>query len=397
MSRVICGDSLNCLRMLEPDSVDSCVTDPPYELGFMGKKWDSTGIAYNVALWREVFRVLKPGAFLLSFGGSRTYHRMACAIEDAGFEVRDQIMWIYGSGFPKSLDISKAIDKAAGAVRDREPCGTLGSLRSFADDQWTQENGGQWVVDTPITELAAQWEGWGTALKPAHEPICVARKPFPGSVVANVLKHGTAGLNIDACRIGDEIRTASFTSLAPCHGNRLGEAGTAAARRGTQGDPKEYEGRFPSNVILDEVAVIILDEQSGILTSGKPCGTKTGNNNNVFGRFAGGIPVTGIGDSGGASRFFYCPKTSQEERGDGNIHPTVKPLELMHYLLRLVTKRGGIVLDPFAGSGSTGLAAIGEGLEYVLVDKDPSHIPIIRTRLGLMCPEIEFESLSPIE
>jgi len=332
------GDCLEALKGIPSETVDAVVTDPPYELGFMGKAWDASGIAYSVELWRECLRVLKPGGHLLAFSGSRTYHRMASAIEDAEFEIRDQIMWIYGSGFPKSLDVSKAIDKAAGAEREvisqckrtGKDAGTYGAMM------------GDNFITAPATEAAKAWDGWGTALKPAHEPICVARKPLCGTVAANVLAHGVGGLNIDGCRVGEEVRHASFTSFKACHGNGLGRPGTAEARRGTQGDPKEYVGRWPANVIMDEEA----------------------------------------GEGKEWSRFFYCPKASRSERGEFNNHPTVKPIDLMRYLVRLVSPVCSVVLDPFMGSGTTGVACALESREFIGIEREPEYLAIANKRIA---------------
>ncbi len=344
-AHVIHGNSLNELPYLEDCSVDAIVTDPPYELGFMNKKWDASGIAYNVNIWAHCLRVLKPGGHLLAFGGTRTYHRMACAIEDAGFEIRDSINWIYGSGFPKSLDVSKAIDKAAGAEREIIGERKLGGNAA----QSTKEKGGTYASNTnsvgvepisvpitaPATDAAKQWEGWGTALKPAHEPIVLARKPFEDTVANNVMQHGTGALNIDKTRIGE------------------GGQGTWASPRGgiwkTDPDQKaellsSTVGRWPANVIIDD----------SIEATWTP--------------------------------YFYCAKASKSERNaglpkDANSHPTVKPLELMKYLCRLITPPNGTILDPFAGSGSTLVAATLEGFNSIGIEMTAEYIPIIQARL----------------
>ncbi len=362
------GNNLDILPTLAENSIDSIVTDPPYELGFMGKKWDSSGIAYSVELWKECLKVLKPGGHLLSFGGTRTWHRVAVAIEDAGFEVRDSIAWMYGSGFPKSLDISKAIDKAAGAERERTPYkgGIASGSGNYGGGGTIHE--GTKVGDKAITPKAQQWEGWGTALKPAFEPIVVARKPLIGTVAANVLEHGTGGLNIDGSRIGTskpEAQNTSFNSWRDMEG-----------RQDRQQPEQTYnpnQGRWPANVILDPYTAELLDEQSD------------------------------------ASRFFYVAKASKRDRNEGleelplrksdqrsdtaaglwaemeapkqNFHPTVKPTALMRYLVKLVTPPGGTVLDPFTGSGSTGKAAILEGFEFVGIELTEDYIPIIEGRL----------------
>lgn len=328
------GDCIATMRAMPDNSVDSIVTDPPYELGFMGKGWDKSGIANSVEMWREALRVLKPGGHLLAFSGSRTYHRMTCAIEDAGFEVRDQIMWLYGSGFPKSLDVSKAIDKAAGAEREV----TRSATAEYAEGDnisWdNRSSSARERRDIPATEAARQWQGWGTALKPAHEPVCVARKPFAATVAANVLAHGTGALNIDGCRIGEEEmpRTKS-------NGILISENGSMAGGNSAIVSAGHAIGRWPANVIHDGLA----EEWA---------------------------------------RFFYCPKASKKDREEGNIHPTVKPADLMRYLVRLVTPDGGTVLDPFMGSGSTGKAAVSEGFRFIGIDMTPEYVEIARARIG---------------
>lgn len=342
--RLIHGDCLDVLHTFEECSVDSIVTDPPYELGFMGKKWDASGIAYNVEMWRQCLRVLKPGGHLLAFGGTRTYHRMTVAIEDAGFEIRDSIHWLYGSGFPKSLDVSKAIDKAAGAERQ-----VIGSKRLGGNAaQSTKDKGGTYASNTnsvgvapidvpvtaPATEAAQKWDGWGTALKPAHEPIVLARKPLVGTVAANVLEHGTGALNIDGTRVGDETVTINtFDNGAKPWGNAVGEPYTS----------RQSAGRWPANVIIDDS---ISDDWA---------------------------------------RYFYCAKTSKRERNaglDSNNHPTVKPLELMRYLVRLAAPPEGTVLDPFAGSGTTLMAATLEGCDSIGIELTEEYLPIIESRVA---------------
>jgi site-specific DNA-methyltransferase (adenine-specific) len=344
------GNSLELLKQLDDNSIDSIVTDPPYELGFMGKSWDKTGITYNIDLWKECLRILKPGGHLLSFSGTRTYHRMACAIEDAGFEIRDQIQWIYGSGFPKSMNISKAIDKKFGA--EREVIGTKRGAgknpKGFKYDENGQSGGhlkSEYNETAPATDEAKKWDGWGTALKPANEPIVMARKPLSEKTVAdNVLKWHTSGINIDDCRIalnGEEPPKGS--------GKRKGKGNTYQLKdwhTENGGNTTPQLGRFPANVILDEESGNFLDEQSE-----------------------------------GASRFFYCAKVSKKERGEGNNHPTVKPIKLMQYLIRLITPPNGIVLDPFSGSGSTLLAAKNENKNYIGFELNEEYIEIIINRL----------------
>lgn len=382
------GDCIATMRSMPAESVDSIVTDPPYELGFMGKTWDASGIAYNVEMWREALRVLKPGGHLLAFSGSRTYHRMVVAIEDAGFEVRDQIMWVYGSGFPKSLDVSKAIDKAAGA--EREVVGERTFFGKAAQD-WKDKGGDNFNVGgpssagltktvgitAPATDAARQWQGWGTALKPAHEPICVARKPLVGTVAANVLAHGTGAINVDGCRVGTEGGTR-LTQITK-KGDGIYEGGV---NTGAFGDVVPGLGRWPANLIhdgSDEVLAAFPQAkgQQGALTGAEPS-SKTAN---AFGEFAGRSPSEPRSDTGSAARFFYCAKASKSDRGEGNVHPTVKPTDLMRYLCRLVTPPGGLVLDPFTGSGSTGKAAVLEGFRFVGCELSPEYLAIARARI----------------
>lgn len=336
-TQIIHGNSLTELPKLAEHSIDAIVTDPPYELGFMNKKWDASGIAYNVDLWRECLRVLKPGGHLLAFGGTRTYHRMVCAIEDAGFEIRDSIHWIYGSGFPKSLNVSKA------------------------------------------TDLTKEWQGWGTALKPAHEPIVLARKPLENTVATNVLTHGTGALNIDGCRIH---RQPDDTSHAGHRTATFGTQQTVSGGDGSGGWTQNDTGRWPANIIFDDQAATELNEQSGIE----------------------------------ASRFFYCAKPSKTERNAGldappkkynkygnqkngkdigngsvndkftttprqNFHPTVKPIALMRWLIRLITPPNGTILDPFTGSGTTLIAATLEGFHSIGIEITADYHPIIHNRL----------------
>lgn len=379
--KVLNGDCRDLFAELDDDSIDAIVTDPPYELGFMGKAWDASGIAYDHAVWTEALRALKPGGHLLSFGGSRTYHRMACAIEDAGFEVRDQIMWLYGSGFPKSHDLSKALDKDAGHWRGR--AGAKASAnKAMAGPNYERSDKGE-----PITPSAVQWSGWGTALKPAHEPIVVARKPFTGTVAGNVLEHGTGAINIDGCRIGSR-QNEPQKRLASSGG--LGNGGVAYGTRA--GIEATYTaGRWPANVILDEEAGALLDEQSGFSKDGVAV------RRNVRGQttsgFVGQQPDAddlGYGGSGGASRFFYCAKASKRERNAGNVHPTVKPIDLMRYLVRLVTPKGGTVLDPFTGSGTTGIAAVLEGMTFIGFEQSEEYARIADARITYWARDVQM-------
>ena len=375
LNQIICGDCLEVMRDMPDNSIDAVVTDPPYELGFMGKKWDSTGIAYNVELWQEVLRVLKPGGHLLSFGGTRTYHRMTCAIEDAGFEIRDCIQYLYGSGFPKSMNIGKAFDKKEYKLEDTT--GTLFNNPGGKRDLSKRSDYG--YKFQPLGDNAKQWQGWGTALKPAHEPIVVARKPLSEKTVTdNVLKWGTGGLNIDGCRI-------EYQSEKDFESAKGGDSGSTKCNIFSANGKKQSEkitllGRFPANVILDEEAGKLLDEQSGILKSGalKPYQENHQNASSYkMNRYKTFIQPA---NEGGASRFFYCAKASKKERGDSK-HPTVKPLKLMRYLVRLITPPNGIVLDPFTGSGTTLEASLLEGFSFVGIEKQAEYIPDIKARI----------------
>lgn len=341
-SRIIIGDCRNGMATLESSSIDSIVTDPPYELGFMGRKWDDSGIAYSVDVWREALRVLKPGGHLLAFGGTRTYHRLACAIEDAGFDIRDSIHWTYGSGFPKSLDVSKAIDR-----RYNEPSGIVGvgqGERALIDRK----------ITAPRTDAAKQWDGWGTALKPSHEPIVVARKPLIGTVAANVLEHGTGALNVDGCRVPGTV---------PKPGGKIrGKRGLFDGREdsaATMQPPEPHAaGRWPPNTVL---------------THAHDCQRH---------KCAEGCPVPMLGyEAAFFPAFFYHAKAGRDERGADNIHPTVKPIGLMQWLCRLVTPPGGTVLDPFSGSGSTGCAAMVEGFSYIGCELSAEYAEIARARI----------------
>ena len=451
--KLLLGDCLEKLKELDDNSVDSIVTDPPYGLSFMGKDWDNvkatqetksqvvkglgagmkmTTLADNIEFekwvteWSmECYRVLKPGGYMLAFGGSRMYHRLASGVENAGFEIRDQMMWVYGSGFPKSMDISKQIDKAAGKLEERKVIGQREDiLKKQAKDlregkrkikeTFNGESSGNGFVSVsaditePVTNEAKQWQGWGTSLKPAHEPIVMGRKPISEKTVAeNVLEWGTGGINIDGCRIeGIKPQVSRSTSLFQSnHDGRL------------SGEPSE--GRFPANIIFDEEAGKLLDEQSGISKqSGKLYEGK--DSKTSFGQIKSSAVNTNYGDIGGASRFFYCPKTPKSDRNEGlddfetkksssmpgrrnaedmssskidndvtgrfvtlrqNVHPTVKPTDLMAYLIRLVTPKGGIVLDPFMGSGSTGKAAVREGMDFIGIERETEYFEIAKSRI----------------
>jgi DNA modification methylase len=320
------GDCLEVLATLPDNSVDSIVTDPPYGLSFMGKKWDYD--VPSVAIWEQCIRVLKPGGHLLAFAGTRTQHRMACRIEDAGFEIRDMIAWVYGSGFPKSLDVSKAIDKAAGAEREVVGYKKQGPRSMF-------DGGKPRAATLPATLPATLWSGWGTALKPALEPITMARKPLSGTVAETVLQHGTGAINVDVCRVGtDGGTTRSEQSPYTESGWRTGHAV----------EPLNA-GRWPANIIHDGSNEAALALKSG-------------------------------------ARFFYTAKAGKDDRETDNNHPTVKPTTLMAYLCRLVTPPGGTVLDPFMGSGSTGKAATVNGFRFIGIERDPEYHKIAQARIS---------------
>jgi site-specific DNA-methyltransferase (adenine-specific) len=371
--KILHGNNLDILPTLADNSIDSIVTDPPYELGFMGKKWDSSGIAYSVELWQQCLRVLKPGGHLLAFSGSRTYHRMVVSIEDAGFEIRDMISWISNKTFPKSLNIGKAIDKLAGA--EREVIGTR-KQRANSESSEVKFNASSGEVESitaPATEDAKKWDGWGTGLKPTVEPIVMARKPVEGTVANNVLTYGTGGLNIDGSRIGTEQRQNSgMSSLGVMHDDSWQAKDIAKTT---------VEGRWPANIILDPYTAELLDEQSGHSKSG--AAGKKASSGFPGGGYDGEYTVP-YGDSGGASRFFYVAKASKRDRNEGidlNNHPTVKPTSLMEYLIKLVTPPNGTVLDPFTGSGSTGKAAILQGFDFIGIEMTEEYLPIIEGRL----------------
>ncbi len=405
--KLLHGDCRDQLATIPNNSIDAIVTDPPYELGFMGKTWDASGIAYNPTVWTECLRVLKPGGHLLAFSGSRTYHRMAVAIEDAGFQIRDQIMWVYGSGFPKSMNIAKAIDKASGFDGAVIGKATSWNRPNSEDGHRTRMNTSPGEYD--IKELspeAEMWEGWGTALKPAHEPIVLARKPLVGTVAENVLRFGVGGLNIDGCRVGDDVVATQHTTRP---------AGDALVGRGAKaiGVISQHIGRWPANLIhdgSDEVLELFPETAGGArpAKANKPTGQ----------HYEGGWGTIAEGErinfpAGSAARFFYCAKASKKDRNEGldhltpqresdrtsdnlpggdnprnrtntprlNHHPTVKPTELMRYLCRLITPPNGVILDPFTGSGSTGKAAILEHFQFIGIEQDPDYITIAQTRI----------------
>jgi site-specific DNA-methyltransferase (adenine-specific) len=410
------GDCLEIMATLDANSIDAIVTDPPYGLAFMGKRWDYD--VPSVAIWAECLRVLKPGGHLLAFAGTRTQHRMAVRIEDAGFEIRDMIAWVYGSGFPKSLDVSKAIDKAAGAEREVLGYKPGGDFRNALDDGRDKEKRKEWIeqaknspITAPATEAARQWHGWGTALKPALEPITFARKPLVGTVAENVLAHGTGALNVDGCRV---VRDTDDVSGWSQSGSKASENRAMSGGNYARDAKPDAEGRWPANLIHDgseEVVTLFPMTESGSRRAGKH---RVAGGQGRYGEFAVGELPEIVGDSGSAARFFYCAKASKADRDEGceglaartkkilgggitsgdhpetapgggerdarNHHPTVKPTDLMRYLCRLVTPPGGVVLDPFMGSGSTGKAAMLEGFGFIGIEREADYVEIARAR-----------------
>ena len=406
-TKLMKGDNMESLKKLPDNSIDSIVTDPPYGLSFMGKKWDYD--VPSVEFWKEVYRVLKPGGHILSFGGTRTYHRMVVNIEDAGFEIRDQVQWLYGSGFPKSHNIAKAVDKIEGNEREfiRKQTNVAGRNDTLIGDR-TDSGAGMYSgtkKEIDVTKGQSKYEGFGTALKPANEPICVARKPLSEKTIAeNVMKWGTGGINIDGCRVGSEVMKEQI---------RDNDGGMFMNKNKVV--LSEHEGRFPANIILDETAAELLDEQSGVTKSTgaiRKKDTDTDATSIDYKHKTGELSNPYAGQEGGASRFFYVAKVSKKERNLGldrfeeketkvtnyhdfdrldgtyksipihkNTHPTLKPINLMTYLCRLVTPEGGIVLDPFMGSGSTGIAACLEGFRFVGMELDGDYFKIAEARI----------------
>jgi DNA modification methylase len=412
--RIYVGDCREVIPQLE-ESFDACVTDPPYHLttgkkggsgpasvnlespygrarigtGFMGKAWDGGDVAFRPETWEVVSRVLKPGAHVMAFGGTRTFHRLACAIEDAGFEIRDMLMWLYGSGFPKSLDISKAIDRAAGAerkvVETRRVKGggtehiNRGNLAQDFRPGAYQKGENVLDVTEPATEGAKLWDGYGTALKPAWEPIILGMKPCAGTFAENALGHGVAGLNIDGSRI-------DLDGDYKCGANgRPSQTGLGDNYDAAKANQPSDVGRWPANLILDEEAAALLDDQSGISESGamrRDVSGYVGESNTNLLRGASG-PSNQRADSGGASRFFYTAKADSAERGTGNNHPTVKPLDLMRYLCKLLAPpSGGLFLEPFAGSGTTLIACKALNIRAVGIELSEEYAEIAAKRLS---------------
>lgn len=384
------GDCLEVLKSLPDNSIDSIVTDPPYGLAFMNKKWDYD--VPSVDIWKECLRVLKPGGHVLSFGGTRTYHRMVVNMEDAGFEIRDQIQWLYGSGFPKSLNISKAIDKAAGVEREvigvksypREGTTPVTRKATSMMSQGGGENVGQNsnLLTAPATDLAKQWDGWGTALKPSNEPICLARKPISESTVAaNVVKWGTGGINIDECRISFESGGTPSSNPSLRRNEGAAYRGSSMFQAGGVNRVARSSGRWPANTLFDEEAAQMLDEQSGI-TSRKDLRAECKTKGMGAGLYEGGVieKASRVPDyGGGASRFFYVAKAPPSERKDST-HPTQKPIKLMQYLIKLITPPNGTVLDPFAGSGTTGVAAKQLNFNFIGIEREQEYLEIAQRR-----------------
>lgn len=420
-NKVYEGKMEEVLQNFPENCFDSIVTDPPYGLKFMGKKWDYE--VPSIEQWKEAFRVLKPGGYMLVACGTRTQHRMVVNIEDAGFEIRDVITWHYGSGFPKSLDISKAIDKMMGAERIKIDSGkTIPDIRSNSYENSTGKERLIQYDELPTTDEAKQWDGWGTALKPATEFWTLCRKPLSENTVAeNILKHGTGGINIDACRIegsvGDDPRLGGHGSW------KTDKAAKNIYEGGYAGEQikSSTEGRFPANLILDDFMAAELDNQSGVLTSGAMKKSYEYKNNGYsLGAPSGSTNHFCESSEGGASRFFYVAKPSQYERNKGlrgrqkrfldegrkegsaggtnprnrgaenqreNFHPTVKPIELMRYLVKMVTPKGGVCLDPFCGSGTTMIACKLELINYIGVEIDKDYCEIIDSRVKAWNPE----------
>ena len=398
------GNMLDMLDVIEPNSIGSIVTDPPYELNFMGKGWDNAGVSFNKNTWEKCLQVLKPGGYLLAFGGSRTYHRIACAIEDAGFEIRDTIMWLYGSGFPKSMNLGLAIDKKNGVESE-----VIGVSKSGSKESHTRSLnlvnssfGGEYA----IKQAQNKWQGWGTCLKPSFEPIIIARKPFKGSLVDNVLENGVGGLNIDECRVefknGETNSSIDRYNSTPQKGNNGWEHKNRGANFNDTTIASMKIGRFPANTILTYDDTDYDEVCSGFPTSDKPNGSISKQykiNNMVYGDYGYCNTWEAYQDCGSASRYFYCAKASKKDRDEGldeieeqnvkrkNIHPTVKPTNLMQYLVRLVTPQNGTVLDPFNGSGSTGKAVMYENLEknkdykYIGIEMTEDYLPISKARI----------------
>ena len=421
--KLINGNMLEELDKLDENSIDSIVTDPPYELNFMGKGWDNAGVSFNKETWEKCLRVLKPGGHLLAFGGSRTAHRIACAIEDAGFEIRDTIMWLYGSGFPKSMNIGLEIDKRNGVESPIVDKGKSGvSSRAYQSEETTTAG------NYAIREAQNKWKGWGTQLKPSYEPIIVARKPVDGSIIENIEKYGVGGINIDECRVehNEPIKTTQRKGI-----QNYGDTNWNFDTTKNNLASASPDGRFPANTILtyDETNK---DEVIGGFpyTNGEigRAGRKSGGEYDASSYKVGVVTDYGFKDEGSAARYFYCAKASVKDRDEGldylipkkvndgrntpidnpfqrgetlrkNIHPTVKPVELMQYLVRLVTPNGGTILDPFMGSGSTGKAVMYENNEkdknytFIGIELEKEYYEIANARISYANGDIVIKEL----
>ena len=389
------GDCLDRLKEMDDNSVHSIVTDPPYGLSFMGKKWDYE--VPSVEIWEECLRVLKPGGHLLSFAGTRTQHRMAVNIEDAGFEIRDMIAWVYGSGFPKSHNISKAIDKYHGAEREvvgKREHPTLKDKSKVIRKNSTQHHANnvtkdEWDITESATDEAKQWDGWGTALKPALEPITMARKPLSEkTIVENVLEHGTGGINIDDSRVVTTDVIEQSGELVDIDRGKCAEGydrpNSTMYRTGKpkeRGGPAHDSGRFPANFIHDGSEEV--EDCFPHTKSGKDCKRAKDHQTGSMGGTLNTMDREEIsyGDEGSASRFFYCAKASKSEKGKDNTHPTVKPVKLMEYLVTLVTPKGGVILDPFLGSGTTGVACKNLDINFVGIERDEDYFELAKNRI----------------
>lgn len=390
-NQIVTGDCRDVMSDLPAESVHAVVTDPPYGLAFMGRDWDDfepREYQQFCEEWaREAKRVLKPGGHLLAFSGNRTHHRLFSGVEDAGFEIRDTVTWHYGTGFPKALDVSKAIDKQAGAEREkvgtREADDMRGGNHAQGDavDADKQGETTTYEYTAPSTDAAEAWDGFKTALKPATEFVVVARKPLgAGTVAENVLEHGTGALNVDGCRIGSEELEYTVTN------QREGHVGGDNSQ---QSEPRTAEGRYPANVVFGEQAAAALDADVGDLDAGAHTPQVDGPDSNVYGnrRYTDAPDERRETDSGGPSRYFYTSKATRAERTlDGkieNAHPTVKPPDLMEWLVKLVTAEGQVVLDPFAGTGTTCRAARDLKREFVGIEKQAKWADVARVRCGL--------------
>ncbi len=428
MKRLIHGDSLIELDKLEENSIDSCVTDPPYNLsstkdgkkGFMGKEWDND-IAFRAETWDKVYRVMKPGSYLLACGGTRTYHKMVTAIEMAGFQIRDCVTYLFGSGFPKSHNVGKSVDKLRGTVRE-----VTGKIKApgFAKKEVEMGKQNRSVYEFTKTEGQSEWEGWGTALKPMQELIVLARKPLDKglTIAQNCLKHGTGGLNIHDCRV--EHNEDLTTNPRP------GKLDTQGMGWGFKRMPRDNKGRFPGNVILEcicdkvipgkqgekterssvdnkkyyfglnnkritgytdtgsihtnpDCPCYMIDNQSGV-SKGDSRKSKSTYDKGAWGNMPAIESTALYNDTGGASRFFYCPKPSKKEKNNGldrNTHPTIKPISLMEYMITLCTPKCGTVLDPFMGSGTTAIAADNLDYNFVGIEKELEYFIIAEKRI----------------